>query len=359
MGTPSIDPATVRAAVDEADDAQRPALLRRLTTEMVLAPERKIDLDSLISQEVARVLAAIRDPDRFPKQLKPQMADEQLLQMAALASEYWRLVEPFCWSLNIAAQWADAAALTPWVKGIQAFCAEALKIEGGVQTVRDLKHIPCITTIFVAALSSTGQKRWDNFKSLLVDTTVINPRIDNQRVSVIEAESPWAAFSASSGSDWLPQILARAASENEDLETAWSMFREGKVGRYHTPVAEWLHAILRPVFEKQFPDDESYDTEFDTAEAMLGVVAEDLALMQSTHYPERRVVFRNRWFGRSTWRSAHNHGHSVKNLRQEMNAQGAAWAPLAFGLFGGMLVRATQASSSYAEKFDELASKMW
>lgn len=128
MGTPGFEPATVLAAVEQVADADRPALLRRLTKDMVLDDTRQIELDDLIGQEVSRVLAAMHDPQRFPKELNPGTGDEQLLQLAALATDYWRLVEPFCWSLSIAARWsAPYAALAPWAKGIQAFCGEALK----------------------------------------------------------------------------------------------------------------------------------------------------------------------------------------------------------------------------------------
>ena len=358
MGSSKLEPATVRAAIEQAADADRPALLRRLTKEMVPDEKRQIELDGLIAQEVSRILKAIRDPQRFPKQLSPGTADQQLLQLAALALDYWRLVEPFCWSLNIAARWSATTALTPWTKGIRALCGEALKIQGA-GTVSDLKHIPCLTSTFVAALSSSAEQRWDNFKSMLFDTTVVNPRLQNRRVPVIQAEWPFAAFSSSQGSQLIPHILARSAENNEDLETAWSVLREPPKPRYLAPVAEWLHTILRPVFDEQFADDESYDIEFDAAEAILGVVAEDLAITEATNFPERPGQFRNRWFGRSVVRFAREHCDAVGNLIQEQTAQGAAWPPLTSGLFGGSLERATAASSRYMETFREHASGIW
>jgi hypothetical protein len=47
MGTPGLDSATVRAAVDEADDATRPAILRRHTEEMIHDQTQVIPLDAL------------------------------------------------------------------------------------------------------------------------------------------------------------------------------------------------------------------------------------------------------------------------------------------------------------------------
>jgi hypothetical protein len=49
------------AAVAEAADATRPDMLRTLTKDMLLDPGRRIDLDDLITQEVNRVVAALKD----------------------------------------------------------------------------------------------------------------------------------------------------------------------------------------------------------------------------------------------------------------------------------------------------------
>ncbi|KLL95272.1 hypothetical protein NJ76_28285 [Rhodococcus sp. IITR03] len=68
MGTNNPDPATTRAAVEEAADSDRPALLRRLTKEMILNPARRIELDDLIAQETKTILNAMRDENRFPTQ---------------------------------------------------------------------------------------------------------------------------------------------------------------------------------------------------------------------------------------------------------------------------------------------------
>ena len=51
--------------------------------------------------------------------------------------------------------------------------------------------------------------------------------------------------------------------------------------KYHTPTAEWLHGMIRPMFDEQFPDDETYDAAFDSTEVMLGIVAADLSNKQS------------------------------------------------------------------------------
>jgi len=64
MGVNGPDPATIRAAVEQAADDERPALLRRLTKDMILDPARRIELDDLLAQEARTILTAMRDEDR-------------------------------------------------------------------------------------------------------------------------------------------------------------------------------------------------------------------------------------------------------------------------------------------------------
>ncbi|CDO89950.1 hypothetical protein AWC29_00060 [Mycobacterium triplex] len=360
MGDPPLNPATVRAAVQEADPETRPTLLRRVTKEMIPDPRRQIELDSLVAQEVLSVIAAMRDTDRFPTELAPGSPDERQLQAAAIADDYWRLVEPFCWSLNVAARWASPADLMPWVKGLRAFAAAALEARSGLVALGSMRELPCLITLFVAVLSTYGQQRWDNFKTLLVDAWVPDPRHQKRPAPLIVATGLWGVFQ---DAEWVPHILARAAMDGEDLATAWDAFKQNKVGRFHTPTAEWLHTILRPVFAEQFPDDASYDNEFDAAEAFIGIVAEDVILRDIASRADDPVTagmtrYRNLWFGRSMWRSR-RYGNAVENINAERAMHGAAWPPLTAGLFAGSAEGAAEACKTYAESFSRLGSGMW
>lgn len=68
MGASGPDSATAQIAVNEAAEAERPTLLRRLTKEMLPDPARRIQLDDLVSQEATRVLTAMRDDAQFSTQ---------------------------------------------------------------------------------------------------------------------------------------------------------------------------------------------------------------------------------------------------------------------------------------------------
>ena len=172
----------VRTAVEETATERRPALLRRLTKEMIRDPLRDIELDDLISQEVARVLAAMRDEERFPTSSSGGTNSELAVGAAEMATDYWHLVEPFCWSSKSRRDGPEIPTLL--CRGPRESMLSAMKHVkpfGGHTYLISLKHVPSLISVFVAAMAAGGQGKWGNFKSLLVDNTVTVSRYENTR----------------------------------------------------------------------------------------------------------------------------------------------------------------------------------
>lgn len=150
----------------------------------------------------------------------------------------------------------------------------------------------------------------------------------------------------------MTHTLAHASTNGLDPEAALKDFTDNNKSRYHTPVAEWLHHVLRPMFREQFPDDDAYDTAFDRTEVLLGLLAQDVVSQrQAANGGYGGYV---RWFGRSTWRAAYRRGNPLDDLIEDSNGQGPMWPPLVAGLFGGNLGRARIAVDAYSQRFDEI-----
>jgi TIR domain len=351
MGEKRPSAATALAAVEQAVDADRASLLNRLTKDMLLDPSRRIELDDLVSQEVQRVITAMRDPQTFPTDNLSGTGDEQVVAVVGAAQKYWTLVEPFCQSLQVAARWGSSDSLAPWASGLRAFVTAATKIEGGVTALLELRQLPAVAAITTAGLACTAASTWGNLKTLVVDPTV-RDRYSNQPLPLIEATDPYSPFG---NSDLVANALARATVHSEDAQTALAHFTEKRGGKYYTPVAEWLHAVLRSVFADQLPDQDMYDTEFDRAEVMLGLLSQDSANQRYAADPSSSRRARSYWFGRSTWRSAKSHGNPVLEFEQALQSQGPTWRPLQDHLFGADAARAKEALNAYATTFNELA----
>jgi hypothetical protein len=350
MGEKRPSPATALAAVEQAAGAERVSLLKRLTKDMLLDPSRRIELDDLVSREVQRVVAVMNDPQEFPTDKLAGTEDQQVAALVGMAQKYWTLVEPFCHSLQVAARWGSADTLAPWVSGLRALVGATTKVESGVTALFDLRHLPAVATTVTAGLACTAAHRWDTLRTLVVEPTV-REKYSGQTLSIIDATDPYRPFANSGG---VADVLARVVVQGEDAPTVLAQFNDNRVPRYYTPVSEWLHAALRPVFVDQLPDHEMYDAEFDRAEVMLGLLSQDSANQRYAAEPSTHWRARSSWFGRSTWRSRHNYGNPVTDFEQELRSQGGAWSPLQANLFGADHARATQALDDYAAAFNEI-----
>jgi hypothetical protein len=163
---------------------------------------------------------------------------------------------------------------------------------------------------------------------------------------VIEVADPWRVFSEM---DTTPHILARLAKEDVDPATALAKAREFT---YHAPIAEWMHAILRPVFANQYLDDDAYDSAFDTAEVFLCVVSQFYVNRAFASNPDRAWLnSQGHWFGRSTYRSEQRKSRALDDLEDEFTAQRGDWGPLKAGLFEGGVEMAEGAITATGKYF--------
>lgn len=352
MGDKRLSPASALAAVEQAASADRVDLLRRLTKEMLLEPARRIELDDLISQEVQRIMAVLNDPETVAGPLSGTN-DEAVVEAARRADELWKLTEPFCASLQVAARWGTPELLDPWANGLRAFLTAPHRIEGGVDLLLAQRHLPGMVGIVTATLASVAARKWDNLRTLVVDPTV-RDRYSNTPLPLVEATAPYKPFG---DTDWVSLTLARAVTAGKDYAQALADFTQNRQGKLYTPASEWLHHIMRPIFTEQLADDVTYDAEFDRMEAVLGVLAQDQANVRANAGSDGRPRPYAYWFGRATWRAAHGRGNPAQELAQELATQGTRWGPLEAGLFGGDKDRAHSALEVHGQQFEEVAGR--
>lgn len=352
MGDAAPNEATTAASVQSASDSERPERLRRITKEMLLDSSRRIALDDLITSEMTRMLGTMRDETAFSMDLPVREGPEAVTAVVRTASSYWDLVAPFCWSLQVAARWAETSALGPWSSSLRRLAAEAAQVKGGYTVLLDLRNLPLLTAVFTAAVAAVSQERWDNLRALVVDVTVGTPQ-NTRPIPLVRACDPYQPFSQF---EIVPHVLARSAIEHENPDTAFSAFNDRRIGKYRTPVAEWLRSILKPVFAEQLPDDFIYDAQIDRAEVFLGLIEQDF--VNTTRSAKTSWPGRAHWFGRSTWRSE-RYGNPLDEFSDQLKQHGDAWGPLTAGLFGRSQDRARAAIQDYREIFKEISASRW
>jgi hypothetical protein len=349
LGVSTPDPRQIQAAVEDENAEERAIHLTRLAKEMLLDPKKQIELDDLVSNEVKRLINILNDtkPDEQYSQLE---GDSKRLIFAAERAEYLAQVSaPFCATLKVAACWGKPEQLEPWVSGIRQLVVSADKIRPGHEFLHKLLHIPGIMAIITSTTSAACKKNWINLKTLVVDQSV-PVQYKESPEPILELTNIYKIMDRS-----LANVISRSRHAGISIEEAINARKS-----YYTPEADWVNHIIRPWFNDLIPTQEEYDSLFDQAEVILGMLSTDYILATQTSEGSNAVFpIRTCWFGRSMWRTRNHQFNPIKIFAHELNTQGIQWGPLKAGLFGGSEQRATSALNEYKNLFDELSSKMW
>ncbi len=354
MGDRQLSAASAMAAVEQASDANRVDLVRSLTKQMVLDPTRRIDLDELVTKQVHAVTSVIKG-EKFGVGPLGGTNLEMEAAVARRAIETWKLGEPFLASLQIAARFSSADDLVPWSTGIRTFVEASNRTVGGYDALNDLRHLPGAFAIFTAGIAAVSSRKWDSLRALVVTSSVPN-RYDSSPMALLEATDPHRAFGHSGTTDAMLAYAARMGVTIDDVVTELGTNKHMSKG--NAAPFQWFYHVLHPLFADQWPDDDSWGTQFNRAEVFLGLLAED-AFLRVPVAEGRRRYRRSHWIGRAADRMWGSDGGPVHDWAHEIERDGAAWAPLHAGLFGGEVDRATAAVSSYATAFDQVASQRW
>ncbi|WP_295787931.1 toll/interleukin-1 receptor domain-containing protein [uncultured Microbacterium sp.] len=347
MGPRALEPSISLAVIEEAQGADRCALLSRLTKEMLLDQTRRIELDELIRQEARRVLGAISDETRFPLSLGANESSSRVVEIVERAIDLWNLVSPLCWSLQVAARWADKSVYKTWTTAVRAIATEGLQPRSGSTALLHLRTLPALCLLQTGGVASYAQGRWDLLSSLAVETRV---PVYDETVSLVDAIHPYVPFP---DAEQVPNVLARSAIEAADPRDILTALVERRVPHYYTPVEEWLHHVLRPLFADQFVSDGDYETNYNATELFFGLLSQDAAIQHKAGGGWRT---NSHWFGRSTWANRYSRQCPVDEIASGLTTEGRDWPPLRAGLFGGDSDRASTAVSQYAEVFGRVRS---
>lgn len=343
----SIDnAATTRAFVEETQAQERPMVLQQLTKEMIVNPAKQIELDDLIRQEVRSALNILNDENRYGSQLLSGTNEDQVRNLVQLANENWNAVRPFCYSLAIAARWGTSNSLSPWVAGIKNIVSAASKHHDGYESINNIRHIAAVAVLAVAALASSAHSKWDNFRILVSDPSVPENYNVGNTIGVLDATGYWKPFDTTAV---LASVFSRTETSGEDPIEIFNQYNNGRLGKLHTPIPDWLHSVMRPVFEWS---EEEHTQNYHLSELMLGVVGQDVTTQDALLHGYNAEYARSNWIGRSAWALRHASQSPVEQLRVKLERDGASGELLQAGLFGGDMSRALSAIDKYNNDYE-------
>lgn len=262
--------------------------------EFVADPAAGPRLNDLLNAEVARLIVAL-GADEFA--LGAPISDEgvvgRLDRYAALTGNLARAVA-------LGARWSGDLVRPIWPSLVERVAGGVDRI-GGETTWGDLSQYPGALLLYAAGVGALSGDRYDNLRALLLEPHVLYHRERRMAIEVLNAEVVIDSAQAARVAD-LPKTFA--------------------------PMSDRLATDLRPLVADVVPDDAQFARLFDRFEYLLGLVYLDVT--KTAWAPTGRYA-------------ADQYGGVDQVVEAEIKADGASWAPLAAGLFGGSLERLEEA----------------
>ena len=315
---------------------------------MLMQPSRQIDLHDLVQSEAERARSELTNRECFPENIALTTDAGGARRVVERLTAYWKAVEPLASALVTGCAWGNADHAVLWTQAVRAVASTVDGPKGGNTYLLAMQEYPIQALVYAAALGAMARKNYASLKAVTVDPTV---RYNRDRNPVISHMAPYhyiEPFKAAA-------TLLAATTNGEEVEDAAITDWLQRGGLRHTPISDHLHDLLRPLLKDVVPDPDDYSDIFDETEILLGTLAADAYLQAKK---ENRYVGRQ-WYGRFTWKYRHSDRPLHRRIQAEFEEQGANWAPLKAGLFGGSEERARDALEEYCARGDEVVASRW
>lgn len=99
LGEGVADSASIKAAITQADQASRGAVLASAIKSMLMEPSRQIELNDLVQAEAARARTELLDTGLFPESMALNADADTARRVVSRFDEYWRTVQPMAAAL--------------------------------------------------------------------------------------------------------------------------------------------------------------------------------------------------------------------------------------------------------------------
>jgi len=261
--------------------------------------------------------------------------------MAERVQRYRRIVLPMAVALATGCAWGGPQQDYLWTRMVNTI-ANTMPMMGGNSALLELRRYPTVMALYAAALGATYGQRYSALRAVTMDAQV---RKGGLSVPVTGIASPLAPFASDAAASVIALISNGEQVTDEQIDAVY----EGRLPGRRTPAPDILHAHLRAPFAQLIPDDEEYDEVFDAAELLLTLIAVDAKAQAKAQGSTAYLC--GGWTGRFVRREQHRAKKSTAEMHARIRSEGAAWAPLGGGLFGGSALRAITALESYANQF--------
>lgn len=295
-------------------------------------PAKDIELDDYVTELADTARLKLMDEATFPTSSDAmQSAVPAARFVIERVDQYWEIVRPLARILAVGCAWGTVDHETIWSRAMRTL-ANTTPMEGGLQTVLDLRAYPRIMAVYAAGLGAIARNKYSALRAVAVDAKYRDRQM-GQTLPVIAVCHP--AFPFQNVAPFVASALAIHTINGRISDREIENLSTGQGQISFTPISDDLYSRLRDELRPVIRDDEEYSDIFDKAEVLFGLMAQDASLQYNGYLP-------GGWIGRYVW-SGPNPNNTFRQICGEVQLQGSSWPPLEAGLFDHSIDRVTAA----------------
>jgi len=201
--------------------------------------------------------------------------------------------------------------------------------------------------VYSACVAAMTRKDFGVIRAVTLDAKYTNNY--NERHPLIGALHTLAPFE---GLTAIATIVANESGGTRLSDDDVGKYLEGRLSRRPTPVSDYIHDELRPMFRRPLPDDSDYSDVFDSVEVYLGM----LATYEAQRAKEAGSYLHGAWYGSFTWRNRYGYGESIES-RLGREAASPDWPGRKAGLLVGPSESVNKAIDDFVKSAKEIRSR--
>lgn len=284
----------------------------------LVEPSAKIRLRDLIHEETEKLIGELNEK-AFPGNTSLQPAEE----IKQRTEKYNVISETLLSVIVTGCYWGEQQHMKLWINCLERIANSTGNRNGSIYLL-NLRRYPALIFLYGAGIAAVASGNYQTLGSILIQPRV---KSDNGKEAAICTE-----------------IYPLEVMANDIAHMLLGMDRR------YTPVSDYLFDKLRAPLREYIPRDEDYQSIFDRFEYLLGLVHADQVRYDTGDGGWWGPVGCFKW--RNQYSNSEN-GISTK-IGNELEIEGANWAPLKAGLFGGSIEQAKIAKA----KFDAFLRKV-
>lgn len=307
-------------------------------------PERRIDLDDLVSGTAQRVSEQLTDPEAFPQNRE---GDDFTWTKAYIeqVSRVFVAVRPLAEVLAACAAWGETVHSAVMTRAMERLAVGFDPTPGTFQdNLVALRRLPALLCVYAGGAAAVARGNYAHLKALCVDPTVVLAN-GQGKVPLIGQLNVHAVMPSRNLADAVARF--RAEPDGLDDEALKTVLASG--AKYYAPVAHLLKLWVSDIGQPYVLDREM-DATFGRLELLLDLVAEhELGGAYRFMAGPSFGLYANRAYG----------VEPEDDLLAELELEGASWGPVAGGLFGGSTTKATETIEALRSRLVEVRQQRW